>query len=289
MIIQCAKCYSNLRVDETEVYGSSVIIQCPKCQQKNKVDFQKINTKAANCKTQGTSIETLHCFNCQTALTAEATFCPECGMSTNLNSRLTTSQATGNPFASFISPVLQNIDKGNFLLKPMQWLFSVLAVGLLLSPLGTIAELSVQNVFDNASMFAFIIAIFCLFMGWIGFQIWWNRKIHLAKNIQAENEYKAIPLLSYFLQTMGEWYGAYIAIMGVGTTLATVFLTKSSSFFVGYKLSAFYLVLPDDIDYSNFIEGILLSLIGGFLIVIIFRYAAEFIRAIASIANNTKK
>lgn len=227
------------------------------------------------------------CLNCQTALALDAVFCPECGTSTN-STAFQNSNSNENKFTSFIAPVLESMDKGNFLLKPMQWLFAALAVSLLISPFRTIYKLKEAEVFANASVFALLLSIFCLFMGWIGFQIWWSRKKYMAECLLPQDEFKAIPLFSYFLQTIGEWYGAYVAIMGVGATIATFFLTKETSYFISFKLKTFFIILPDIIDFSSF-GGLILSVLGGFLILIVFRYLAEFIRAIAAIANNTKR
>lgn len=228
------------------------------------------------------------CTNCHTTLHNHAAFCPECGIPVNRNLPNEFEYISKNKFTGFISPVLNEMDRGNFLVKPMQWLFIVIAVALLISPIGTVIELKKEDVFADASIFAIIISIFSLFMGWVGFQIWWQRKKTLEEKIEKNDEFKAIPLFSYYLQTMGEWYGAYVAIMGIGVTIATFFLTESTGYFIGLKLIKYFIILPPSIDFSSY-SSIFYSVIGGFFILIFFRFIAEFVRAIAAIANNTSR
>ncbi len=229
-----------------------------------------------------------NCYNCHTPLQIDAAFCPECGANTSATLGDETSLVNENKFTSAIAPLLKNMDQGNFLIKPMQWLFISIAIILIIAPFATIKTLKEEEVFVDASAFALIISFFSVFMGWIGFQIWWYRQKSLSEKIKGEDEFKAIPLFSYFLQTCGEWYGAYIAIIGVGVTIASVFVREEAATDISLYLKKFFILLPDQIEYGNIFKGILFSVLAGFLILIFMRYIAEFIRAIAAIANNTK-
>jgi hypothetical protein len=71
-------------------------------------------------------------------------------------------------------------------------------------------------------------------------------------------------------------------------TIAKVFIKYERQEFMSSILMAYKIVLPTYIDYDNFLPGIILSTLAGFLIFLISRFVAEFIRAIAAIANNTK-
>ena len=231
----------------------------------------------------------INCAHCTTLLAIDAAFCPECGTATNISSAINTEEMgynSANKFTSFIAPALDDMDKGNFLIKPMQWFFIANAFLSLILPLAVVIKLKKDDVFADASIFAIIISLFSIFMGWIGFQIWWNRKNTLQEKIHKQDEFKAIPLFSYNLQTSGEWYGAYVTIMGVGSAIATFFLAKDR---VGYyNLKSYFIILPPGADPSSY-WMIIYSVIAGFFILIIFRFIAEFIRAIAAIANNTAK
>ena len=100
-----------------------------------------------------------------------------------------------------------------------------------------------------------------------------NRKNKLKEAIQEENEFIAIPVVSHLTQTMGEWLGLYIGVIG---TLCSVVIAIFAANEIRYILpipSGMFFLMP----------------IYGFLIVVFARLLAELYRALAVIANNTKK
>lgn len=95
----------------------------------------------------------------------------------------------------------------------------------------------------------------------------------LKEAIQEENEFIAIPVVSHLTQTMGEWLGLYIGVIG---TLCSVVIAIFAANEIRYILpipSGMFFLMP----------------IYGFLIVVFARLLAELYRALAVIANNTKK
>lgn len=77
-------------------------------------------------------------------------------------------------------------------------------------------------------------------LGWISFQLWWDRKDKVSTSSDEKDQFVATPVFSHFIQTMGEWLCVWIGI-------------------------------------------------GGCLILVFTRFLAEQFRALASIANNTRK
>lgn len=213
-----------------------------------------------------------------------------------------------NKFFTFINPYLSFIDKGHFFRKPFSWLYALLAIINLLLPLyliytmyealsnpfammmnnmpsdmveamGDAQEITTPSIPGKVWFALIIVSLFLLFAGWLSFQLWWNRMSKVLTTSPEHAEFAATPSLSHFIQTFGEWYGIEIAIIGVGITLA--------GFIAGEGMP---MQLPGmNIPGAGGIIGLLLFPIAGFLITVFARFIAEAMRALTSIANNTKK
>ena len=120
------------------------------------------------------------------------------------------------------------------------------------------------------------------FVSWLGFQIWWNRREKVYAAATAHDDFVAIPVFSHFIQTFGEWAGMFVGIGGALLTLiAAIFLNGDASMLRMMGTGAFF--------GSGSLIYIVLNPIYGFIIVVVTRAAAETFRALAAIANNTKK
>ncbi|MFR4025738.1 MAG: hypothetical protein ACLTZY_08565 [Alistipes indistinctus] len=95
------------------------------------------------------------------------------------------------------------------------------------------------------------------------------------------DDFIAIPVFSDFIQTAGEWAGTWIAVVGGLLSLLLSLILGDDMFLMNRALGFGFL------DFS--FMGIVLFPIYGFLIVIVARVVAEVYRALAAIANNTKK
>ena len=187
-------------------------------------------------------------------------------------------------FFTFVRPYLDYIDSGRFFRQPFCWLYSVLAVLNLLFPLIVLAQSCRLGVFHAGGkvVIAFIIAFLVLALGgWISFQIWWNRKNRIMQSSKQGDDFIAIPVFSDFIQTAGEWAGTWIAVVGGLLSLLLSLILGDDMFLMNRALGFGFL------DFG--FMGIVLFPIYGFLIVIVARVVAEVYRALAAIANNTKK
>lgn len=97
------------------------------------------------------------------------------------------------------------------------------------------------------------------------------------------DDFIAIPVFSDFIQTVGEWAGTWIAVVGGLLSLLLSLILGDDMFLMNRALGFGFGFL----DFS--FMGIVLFPIYGFLIVIVARVVAEVYRALAAIANNTKK
>lgn len=182
-----------------------------------------------------------------------------------------------NKLFTFLDPFLGYIDNGRFFREPFRWLYVIFAVLNILFPIALLIKVIDMGLFkyiDGKSIVAFLLIFIIICAGaWGSFLLWMNRKERLKEIIKKDNEFIAIPVVSHLTQTLGEWLGLYIGVIGTLCSLViTVFAANEIRYILPISGTIFFL-LP----------------IYGFLIVVFARLLAELYRALAAIANNTKK
>ena len=190
-----------------------------------------------------------------------------------------------NKFLTFIKPYLSFIDNGHLYRKPFSWLYAILAIINLILPL-YIFYMAVDNrIFDSPAKFIFVFLLLWViiaFASWVSFQLWWDRKAKIIDTSIEGDEFIATPVFSHLIQTIGEWLGTWIGIVGFGSALlTTIILGGDEGNYFSRQIGFSFL-------QSGWI-GIVLMPIYGFLIIVATRFLAEQFRALASIANNTRK
>ena len=118
-----------------------------------------------------------------------------------------------NKLLTFIRPYLSFIDNGHFFRKPFSWLYTLLAIVNLLIPIYVFYQASDNRIFDEPAKFVIVFLLLWVivaFAGWVGFQLWWDRKSKIDMSSTAGDEFIATPALSHFIQTLGEWIGIWI-------------------------------------------------------------------------------
>jgi hypothetical protein len=190
-----------------------------------------------------------------------------------------------NKFFTFIKPYLSFIDKGDFFRKPFSWLYIAFAVLNLILPFYILYTAIDNNIFDTFYTPAKFIIVFILvwiviaFASWVCFQLWWDRKNKVTETSVENSEFVVTPVFAHFIQTFGEWIGTWIGIVGFFVALLAILGSD-----------AVYLTAAIGVPFiQSGIASIILIPIYGFLIVVGSRFLAEMCRALASIANNTKK
>lgn len=188
-----------------------------------------------------------------------------------------------NKFFTLIKPYLDYIDAGKLYKQPFRILYQVIAILMLIFPFGLLYKLIDTGIFKygTAGMILGFILIWLIIAGagWFSFQLWWNRAGQITQTSQVGDDFVATPVLSNLVQTFGEWLGSYIAVVGfLSTLIAMIFMGDTSS--LG--------VIPG-IGGGNGLLGLLYFPIAGFIIIVVFRWLAELMRALVAIANNTRK
>ena len=186
---------------------------------------------------------------------------------------------------AFFEPLWQFIDNGSFYREPFRWLYVAIAILNVLFPFvvifGAIGGGLCDYLSGGAIFACILIFILMLALGVMSFVLWMNRQKKLKELHREGNEFIAIPMVSHFIQTLGEWLGIYIGLFGCVVSL--LFLLFGGSEML-YRLGGASL-LP----WGTGVVMIIMYPIIGFLIVVSARLLAELYRAMASIANSAKR
>ena len=189
-----------------------------------------------------------------------------------------------NKFFKFIKPYLSFIDNGHLYRKPFSWLYTLLAVVNLILPIYIFYKAVDNNIFDAPAKFVIVFLLVWLiiaFASWVSFQLWWDRKTKVTTTSVEGDEFVATPVFSHLIQTLGEWLGTWIGIVGFSVALLTTIILGDEANYLSYQIGIPFLE-------SGFLFVILMP-IYGFLIIVGTRFLAEQFRALSSIANNTRK
>ncbi|MDR3133273.1 MAG: hypothetical protein LBU42_04535 [Prevotellaceae bacterium] len=194
-----------------------------------------------------------------------------------------------NKFLSFFNPFFAYIDTGKIFRKPFGWLYGILAIVNALLPFIILYWMIDSGLFSYAEggqvIGLVLLWLVVLAAGWFSVLLWWNRMSKVTKLTSDNDDFVVTPAYAHLLQTFGEWLGGYIAIFGALSALVTWLFFGSETGIA----NALFRTLGLDGVLSAGPAGIILAPVYGFLLLIIFRFVAELSRALACIANNTKK
>lgn len=179
---------------------------------------------------------------------------------------------------------LDYIDNGWFFRHPFSWLYALIAILNLLFPIWVLYKGFDMGVFDqpNKILGCFIFTwVILASSAWFSFQIWWDRRLKVQQIVSDGEGFIATPVFSHFIQTFGEWMGTYVGFVGFLISI-TMFL------FLGEDADW----ITDRMGMSILSQGLIVSLfipVLGFMTVVITRFLAESMGALAAVANNTGK
>ena len=189
-----------------------------------------------------------------------------------------------NKFFTFGKPYFFFIDNGHFFRKPFGWLYGLFAIINLLLPVYIFYQAIDNHIFNargKVIMVFLLIWFIIAFAGWISFQLWWDRKSKIITISAEKDEFVATPVFSHLIQTIGEWLGTWIGIVGTGFALLTTIILGDEGYYFSSQIGIEFLK-------TGWLSIILMP-VYGFLIIVVTRFFAEQFRALSSIANNTKK
>ncbi len=189
-----------------------------------------------------------------------------------------------NKFFTFIGPYLSFIDSGHLYRTPFSWLYILLAGLNLFLPFYIFFQAADNGIFDANAKFIivfFLVWLSVAFASWISFQLWWDRKSKIISTSSEGDDFVATPVFSHLIQTIGEWLGTWIGIVGFSFALWTTIILGDEGYYLSTLLGLGFI--------QSGLAFIILQPIYGFLIIVSSKFLAEQFRALSSIANNTKK
>lgn len=189
-----------------------------------------------------------------------------------------------NKFFTFIKPYLSFIDNGHLYRKPFSWLYVLLAIVNLILPIYIFYKAVDNHIFDAPAKLVIVFLLLWViiaFASWLSFQLWWDRKTKVTTTSIEGDEFVATPVFSHLIQTLGEWLGTWIGIVGFSVALLATLILGDEAYYLSYQIGIPFLK-------TGFLFVILMP-IYGFLIIVSTRFLAEQFRALSSIANNTRK
>ena len=184
---------------------------------------------------------------------------------------------TDSPFFTLAKPYLDFIGKGAM----FSIVYYLMAIVSILIPIVVIVIAII-----NRSIFSYVGAkgivwfiltwFFIAAAGWIGFQLWWNRRKQVMD--VKESEFIAIPIIADIVRTFGEWVGTLLAVIGFGAGLFGLII-------LGDELN----VMLGMIGMSRFGAALVIAgPVAGFFIILFARLIAEAMKIFVSIANSCK-
>ena len=187
-------------------------------------------------------------------------------------------------FKSLVSRYLEILENGEIFRHPIKWLYTIFAILNLLVPLLILYIAFDNGILDLPARYFFVFLFswpIVALAGWISFKLWMKRRSELDLTADNGNDFVATPIYASLIQTSGEWFGTWVAILGFGTgIISSIFLSGDAGYIFEEYFNIYF--------FSQGIFLIILAPIYGLLIIIFSRFIAEQFRALASIANNTK-
>ena len=179
-------------------------------------------------------------------------------------------------FFTYGRPLIDALDSGEALKKPLMILYYVMAAGLILYPL----YLAYEAIFEM-SFFKWpfidvigttvVFAAFA-FSSWMSFQIVWDRKNKNVESIEEGQSYLSTKIVTDLIKVLGECLATIITITGTVGVIVGLFSDAAGE------------VVDSEGIYYIFIFPVI-----GYLILLGSRFLSESVIALTAIAQNTKK
>jgi len=239
----------------------------------------------------------MFCENCGKTIADTAASCPYCGQATGAGQapavaarlpRLTHPKLESR-IAGFCRPVLQALEDGKVLRTLMALFLRLGGVVLALAALYLVIEIvkdALRAQETQVTIAELILALVVLVWGASAFLIYFYRAASVAN--LGESPFTVIPIFSISFRAVGELYAASLLLFGVGACLFFWFTGRSPSQLLGPLGPALFGMESSAGPFLDGLKMLLLGFLGGFGVLFVFYFLAEFIVVIADIARNVR-
>ena len=187
------------------------------------------------------------------------------------------SRESNEPFVVCFKPFLDYIHKGKY----FELIYLIKAIISLTIPFVVFFIAINRGLFDFGTrivFFSILVWILFILSGWMGFQLWMDRRRKLKK--LETHEFIAIPIVSDMIKTIGEWMGIFIGLVGtIGWILTLVFFGNTLRFIISFFGMGIWELILYTVCYPLSAIGVMISC----------RFLAEMINVFAKLTNNTKE
>lgn len=201
--------------------------------------------------------------------------------------------------SSLLNRLLSQIDCGKFFIVPMRWLYILLAWINFLAPLALLyyyyqlIDSGILRFVDGwpkmmGILFCVVFFILVLALAYGNYLFWQNRCAKLDKVVSEGEEMVAIPLISDLVKSLGEIGGINMAVVGPSfVILVYLFAVLTGVDALGWVSGDKYV----EIVFKGLLIValyVVVSIVIGFLIVLLTRFLAEQIRLLVRISNDVR-
>jgi hypothetical protein len=177
-------------------------------------------------------------------------------------------------FSGAVTPLMRNFDNGKSFRIIAETAISLLSLASIVA-----APLTAYYIYKNKIMYGcdtedkiliMIAVIILLLMSLFSYSYWVKRISFIKLIFDPKDEYVVIPIGTYLFQWVGEWIALLSCVVACIIFILYFISFDSESLTLGWNYGCYFIAT-------------------GFVLSFVFRLIAERMRAVASIANNTKQ
>ncbi len=170
-----------------------------------------------------------------------------------------------------LEQLLKYFDSGNVFCKSFKWLYWIISVLVPISCIVGITEtLDTFKYLSGAGIFfGLLLIVILLAIAFFGFLYWFRRADDVEATVDTKARFVALPPVSHFIRTLGEFAGIVGASAG---TLIALFVNLEMTI-EGYSSGGSWI-------------AVIVTPIVSFVVIVLARFISETINATASIAND---
>ncbi|MGM9859356.1 MAG: hypothetical protein ACI31C_01235 [Muribaculaceae bacterium] len=170
-----------------------------------------------------------------------------------------------------LEQLLKYFDSGNVFFKPFKWLYWIISVLVPIFCIAGITETLDKFKYLNGAgiFFGILIILVILAIAFFGFLYWFRRADDVEASVDTKARFVALPPVSHFIRTLGEFAG----IVGASAGTLIALFTNLEMTIEGYGRGEMWV-------------AVIAIPIFSYVVIVLTRFLSEMINATTSIAND---
>ncbi len=205
-----------------------------------------------------------------------------------------------NVIKSLFYKLLQLIDDGRFLIKPMKWFYYFKGVVPFLIPVCVLYFIFTEtprflfldvHVYNNAwakilvYVFGYVFIVYLIFLAYIIFLFWVHRAKRLEKVVRKGDAIVAIPLFADNVKNNGEIFALFLSFAVIGWSImffVFMIISGAEAFYTHDFFENVLILLAECVGSS------IVAIIISFFIIMVTHFIAERLRLFAQMCNDLR-